>query len=140
MGAMKDANVRDVLVEHLVAIANALCGEDESTTQDGDLMRHSLGRIAKYLSDNPSAGMLPAVSSADNGKILKVSSATWGVGEDGGLPAVTSADNGKVLKVSSASWSIGDDVSLPAVSSADNGKVLLVADGVWTVANLSTSS
>lgn len=52
------------------------------------------------------------------------------------LPEVTSADNGKVLKVKDGVWNKGDDVSgdnLPPVSSADNGKILKVIDAEWNI-------
>lgn len=53
------------------------------------------------------------------------------------LPAVSSSDNGKVLKVSSGKWKKGDEtVELPAVSADDNGKVLMVVEGAWAVASL----
>lgn len=51
------------------------------------------------------------------------------------LPAVTSSDNGKVLKVGSGEWKAVTD-PLPAVTSADNGKVLMVVDGAWAVAEI----
>ena len=39
------------------------------------------------------------------------------------LPAVSSTDNGKVLKVVSGEWAMGDAPSgLPTVSASDNGK------------------
>lgn len=51
----------------------------------------------------------------------------------GTTPAVTSADNGKVLTVVSGEWAAANPaVELPAVNSDDNGKVLMVVDGVWT--------
>ena len=54
------------------------------------------------------------------------------------LPGVTSADNGKVLKVSGGAWTAGTEtVELPAVTSADAGKVLTVdSNGHWVAAAL----
>lgn len=54
------------------------------------------------------------------------------------LPSVTSADNGKVLKVSGGAWTAGaETVELPAVTSADAGKVLTVdSNGHWVAAAL----
>lgn len=104
---------------------------------------------------------LPAVSGADNGKVLKVIEGAWAKGtdeslpavtaEDAGkilgvteqgewapetapteLPAVTSSDNGKALIVSNGAWGAGDiPTELPAVTGSDNGKVLKVANGAW---------
>lgn len=55
------------------------------------------------------------------------------VGTVEGLPAVTAADNGKVLTVANGAWAAAVTVNeLPAVTAADNGKVLTVANGVWT--------
>lgn len=52
--------------------------------------------------DPPIAPELPAVSAADNGKLLGVSVGKWDkVSETKELPAYTSSDNGKVLKVNS---------------------------------------
>lgn len=49
-----------------------------------------------------------------------------------GLPAVTAADNGKVLGVSSGEWeAVAAPEELPAVTAADNGKVLGVSGGEW---------
>ena len=53
--------------------------------------------------------------------------------EDLVLPAVTSSDNDKILKVSSGEWPVGNAPSgLPTVSSTDNGKILSVSSGEWT--------
>ena len=53
-------------------------------------------------------GTLPDVTSADNGKILKVVSGDWEAAEaPSGLPDVTSADNGKSLEVSNGAWATG---------------------------------
>lgn len=49
-----------------------------------------------------------------------------------GTPAVTAADNGKVLKVVEGAWVAGTE--LPAVTAADNGKVLKVVNGAWAAA------
>ena len=52
------------------------------------------------------------------------------------LPDVTSADNGSVLKVSDGAWGIGSDNSLPDVTSEDNGRLLQVVNGSWAVVDL----
>lgn len=79
---------------------------------------------------------LPAVSSSDNGKILKVSGGKWKKGnETAELPTVTSEDNGKKLGVSGGKW-VAVSAELPAVTDADDGKVLMVVDGAWAVASL----
>lgn len=52
------------------------------------------------------------------------------------LPAVTSSENGQVLKVVNGAWTAADAPSgLPAVTGADNGKVLTVSSGAWAAAN-----
>lgn len=52
------------------------------------------------------------------------------------LPAVKSADNGKVLTVVSGKWAKADaPTELPAVSGTDNGKLLGVSSGAWTKVN-----
>lgn len=61
--------------------------------------------IAKW-----NGNVLPAVSSSDNGKVLKVVSGAWAKGaETQELPAVSTSDNGKVLKVVSGAWAKGTD-------------------------------
>ena len=46
------------------------------------------------------------------------------------LPAVTTTQNGKILKVVSGEWAAAaEKTELPSVSGTDNGKVLLVSSG-----------
>ena len=82
-------------------------------------------------------GVLPKVSSTDNGMILKVSSGEWAKGsETVELPAVTAENNGAVLKVDAGAWAIGaESKELPAYpSTAGTYKLqLVVADGVGTL-------
>lgn len=58
-----------------------------------------------------------------------------GVYEGGGssaLPAVTAADNDKLLTVVNGAWDKATAAKeLPAVTGADNGKFLKVANGAW---------
>lgn len=62
----------------------------------------NLGKIADKLA-NASAEALPAVTAADNGKVLGVSGGAWGkMAVPTELPAVTAADAGKVLTVNEA--------------------------------------
>lgn len=53
------------------------------------------------------------------------------------IPAVTSADNGMVLKVVDGAWDkANESTGLPSVTSADNGKILQVVNGAWGAVNL----
>lgn len=62
-------------------------------------VRESLETIAGKL-DSASASALPAVTAADNGKLMGVSEGAWAaIAAPTELPAVTSADEGKVLTV-----------------------------------------
>ena len=59
-------------------------------------MRESLEKIAQ----REGASNLPAVTGADNGKVLMVAEGEWGKAAlPAELPAVTAADVGKVLTV-----------------------------------------
>ena len=67
-----------------------------------------------------------------------VVNAIYAAAEAPNLPAVSSTDNGKVLKVVSGKWKAGNEtVELPAVTGDDDGKVLMVVNGAWAVASLS---
>jgi archaellum component FlaC len=83
---------------------------------------------------------LPAVTSSDNGKVLKVASGAWTkAAETKELPSVTTSDNNKVLKVVSGAWAkAAAPTELPTVTSSDNGKVLGVANGAWAKTNIPT--
>lgn len=83
---------------------------------------------------------LPAVTSSDNGKVLKVVSGAWAkAAETKELPSVTTSDNNKVLKVVSGAWAkAAAPTELPAVTSADNGRVLLVDNGAWSKMDMPT--
>ena len=82
---------------------------------------------------------LPAVTSDDNGKVLKVIEGAWNKGTDESLPSVISTDAGKALIVDSeGAWGVDDIPSeLPSVTSADEGDVLTVnSSGEWDKATL----
>ena len=70
-----NGNTKDVLVDHIVAISEALAG-DEYTYTGNDLLRFHLGRIAAYFENNTVAtgSSLPTVTAADSGKVLTVDS------------------------------------------------------------------
>ncbi|WP_326523343.1 hypothetical protein, partial [Sphingomonas sp.] len=70
-------------------------------------------------------------------RIERIAANDWVVTGKGvtGLPAVTTADNGKVAMVTAGAWVAGAlPASLPAVTTADNGKVARVVDGGWVAA------
>lgn len=77
---------------------------------------------------------LPAVSGADNGKVLKVIEGAWGKGTDESLPAVTSEDAGKILGVTEQGvWAPETaPTELPAVANGDYGKLLMAINNKWT--------
>lgn len=97
--------MNDLLIEYVVAIADALDGKTEATsTQTGDRLRDALKRIAAYFHSNTleTGKELPAVTSANNGKVLKVVEGAWALADDSNtveLPAVTAENAGQVLKV-----------------------------------------
>ena len=65
-------------------------------------------------------------------------SAIADIAEGGGassLPAVTAADNNKLLTVVNGAWDKADAAKeLPAVTGTDNGRVLKVVNGAWAKA------
>ena len=136
----------DVLIEHIVAIAEALDGKTEAQSdKTGSRLRDALSRIADYLEENPISGGeststgLPEVTASDNGSVLKVVEGAWAKATDAvgepELPTVTASNNGAVLKVADGAWAIGaETVELPQVNADDNGKILKVVDGAWAVA------
>lgn len=135
----------DVLIEHIVAIADALDGKTEAQgAKTGSRLRDALSRIADYLEENPISGGastatgLPEVTASDNGSVLKVVEGAWAKAADAvgepELPTVTASNNGAVLKVADGAWAIGaETVELPAVTASNNGQVLKVVNGAWTV-------
>lgn len=92
-------------LDGLKAIYVALGGQasDVSSIEtNADLLQKIAGRV--------SAVKLPAVTAADNGKVLMVKSGAWAAGViPDELPEVTVEDNGKILKVVNAEWALATD-------------------------------
>lgn len=64
-----------------------------------------------------------------------------GGGDVEGLPTVTTADNGKVLKVLGGAWAVATpDKEVPEVTTADNGKIMEVVGGKYKAVSLADSS
>lgn len=115
------------------------------TSYMDDVGSSDYGKVLTYTSNNywQAADVpkeLPAVTSSDNGKVLKVASGAWTkAAETKELPSVTTSDNNKVLKVVSGAWAkAAAPTELPTVTSSDNGKVLGVANGAWTKTDIPT--
>lgn len=123
-----NGDTRDVITQSLCRIAMAVTGQPEGEFydylqfSDMDPVRFSLMAIASYLEESGGGGggsgaELPAVTSADIGKVLTVVSsggkivggAKWGVGNV--LPFVDDSDNGKVLMVVGGEWQAADKTS-----------------------------
>jgi len=74
------------------------------------------------------------------GKTMKGDDSTgaWGLVDfPEGLPAVTTDNNGKIMKVVSGVWALADESGLPAVTTSDKKKGLAVnaTSGQWEVSN-----
>ena len=79
-----EMGTHDLIIEHIVSIANALDGSTEAASpKTGSRIRDALDRIADYFTANPGGGGsgsgLPTVSATDNGKVLKVVNGAWAV-------------------------------------------------------------
>ena len=75
---------------------------------------------------------LPAVTTADNGNMLRVTNGAWVKTAMGWVPTVNTQQNGKILKVVDGSWTASDaPTELPAVTASDSSKVLTVINGAW---------
>lgn len=72
-----------------------------------DVTKLGIPKIEAEIADL-SSKVLPDVTSEDNGKVLKVTEGSWGVGSDNSLPDVTSEDNGRLLQVVNGSWAVVD--------------------------------
>lgn len=82
----------------------------------------------------PTSSGSTTYGTGENGQVLQTGSdgIYWNTFDP--LPAVTSADNDKVLTVVEGAWAVQSAGSgLPSVTSSDNGKVLTVISGEWTV-------
>lgn len=71
---------------------------------------------------------------ADTATNADVIDAIAGVVATAILPAVTAADNGKVLMVQNGAWVAASIDELPEVTVEDNGKILKVVNAQWAVA------
>lgn len=77
---------------------------------------------------------LPTVGSADNGKLVGVNNAAYGL-----ITPATSPTSGSGAPITSGAVYTalaGKQDSLPATSSADNGKFLRVVNGVYALATV----
>lgn len=95
---------------------DTLLGTNFIVSNCGEVSVKYKADIGLYVDNRPKE--LPAVSSADNGKVLGVASGVWTkVAAPSGLPAATSADEGKLLGVD---------------SNGDWGKTNAFAEETWT--------
>lgn len=81
---------------------------------------------------------LPAVTTADNGSMLRVTNGAWTKTAMGWVPTVNTQQNGKILKVVDGTWTASDaPTELPAVTSSDSGKFLRVSStGEWVASTV----
>ena len=75
-----------------------------------------------------SAALLPAITSSNNGQILKVVNGVWAVGDaPSGIPTVSVSDNNKILQVSNGEWTAVTGLMTGATSSANGTSGLVPA-------------
>jgi len=71
--AFNESHSRDLLIKYVADIADALCGEENPPYAGGDVLRHSLGRIAdslatsKPITDGAVANQAPSVATTGSG-------------------------------------------------------------------------
>lgn len=109
---------------------NVMNGSDGQDGQDGSdyvLTEQDKQDIASLVDG------LPAVTTADNGNMLRVTNGAWTKTAMGWVPTVNTQQNGKILKVVDGTWTASDaPTELPAVTSSDSGKFLRVSStGEW---------
>jgi hypothetical protein len=113
-----------------------------STVNTGDQVQSdSLGRAVPVTGNGYVAGV--AYKGAGiAGQIIPVLLTNFAASTAVTIPAVTTADNGKLLQVVSGAWTKATFTGLPTVTTADNGKVLTVTSGAWaaTAPTVSTST
>lgn len=81
---------------------------------------------------------LPAVTAADNGKLLGVVAGAWGkVDAPNGLPEVSATDNNKVLTVVNGEWDKAAAAGLPTPYDIYSGWILMSQGSNWTQKQLS---
>lgn len=100
IGAQVVYPVTPTTVQLTPAEVRTVLGNNSISANTGSVSVRYRADIGLYIDNLPKE--LPAVTSADNGKVLGVSSGVWTkVAAPSGLPAATSADEGKLLGVDS---------------------------------------
>lgn len=96
-------------------------------------------------------GLLPAVTAADNGKVLSVVSGAWSAedmptgGTDMGITGATVGQIAKITSVDASgvptAWAPVDmPAGVPSVTADDNGKFLRVVSGAWAAAEINDAN
>ena len=117
-------------VEFIVPRGVEVSVPDEVAAAVEAVLGVKIGEDGNYPAD---PRILPVVTAADNGKILRVVNGKWAVSaETTELPAVSGDDNNKLLGVSSGKWAaVNAPTELPTVTADDDGSVLAVVSGAW---------
>lgn len=147
-----------------ITVDSALDENSENPIQN-KVVANVVNEFEAILSEQVVPNLVPSVSAADNGKVLKVTNGAWAIGEDekgANLSVDQEVIGGSSNPVSGSAvdyfvrnmfgdtghqlWMHGEQLKTlesavpPAVTEADNGKLLQVVNGKWTAVSITNGN